>query len=326
MYLSMLQGCKITIGGVSFSGATEVKITHSVNDANATAVVKVPVTAVLKQRGGEKTSIETAKAINVGDAVAIRLGYDGKLKDEFVGFVKRLNYTVPLEIECEDWYWKLRQVTLSKSYAETTVKGLLSDILGGTGATVHPDTIDLTLTNTIVDNKTGAWIVDKLKSDYGLTCYFDLRGRLYCGKSNAAPTDTIKYELRNNTIKDDDLKYYKADDFKIEVEAITYDRNGSKITATAGTSGGEKKTVHFYDVTDSTQLKALAQEEVKRQSFDGYRGKLETFLVPYAQPGMGADVTDTTYDERSGTYHINSVEVTWSTSGARRIVELGTKV
>jgi hypothetical protein len=318
-------GCNITIGSASFKAVADVVVKRSTQNANATAVIKVPVTAVLKAAGKEKTNIETAKQINVGDTVTIQLGYDGKLKTEFKGFVKRLNYTVPLEIECEDCYWKLRTVTLKKSYAQTTIKQLLSDVLAGTGATVHPNTIDMTLKNTIIDNKTGVWVLEKLKSDYGLTVYFDLEGKLYAGKSYQVKGNRVKYELRGNVIKDDDLKFYRADDYKLKVEAKSYDRNGSKLEASVGADGGEAKTLWFYDVKDAGQLKALAEQELKRYSFDGYRGKIETFLVPYAEPGMIAVLTDPIYSARGGEYFIEGTEVKFGTSGARRIVELGIK-
>lgn len=317
--------CHITIGSVTFKTVQEVTIKRSTREANATAVIKVPVTAVLKQKGGEKTYIETAKQIAVDDKVTIKLGYDGSLKTEFVGFVKRLNYTVPLEIECEDWYWKLRRSSIKKSYASTTVKQLLNDVLSGSGATVHPSTIDLALKNTIVDNKTGAWVIEKLKSDYGLTVFFDLQGRLYAGKAYQVKGDRVKYELRGNVIKDDDLKYYRADDYKLKVEAKSYDRNGAKLETSVGAEGGESKTLFFYDVKDAANLKSLAEAELKRYSFDGYRGKIETFLIPFAEPGMIAAITDPTYNQRSGNYYIESTEVKFGRSGGRRIVELGIK-
>lgn len=318
--------CNITIGSVSFTSVADVVIKRSTREVNATAVIKVPVTAVLKQSGAEKTYIETAKQIKVGDPVTIQLGYDGNLKDEFKGFVKRLNYTVPLEIECEDWYWKLRYKTLKKSYPQTTIKQLLNDVLAGSGATVHPGTIDMTLKNTIVDNKTGAWVLEKLKSDYGLTVYFDITGRLYVGKAYQVKSNRVKYELRGNVIKDDDLKFYRADDYKLKVEAKSYDRNGAKLEASVGAEGGEAKTLFFYDVKDVAQLKALAEQELKRYSFDGYRGKIETFLVPFAEPAMVAALADPTYTARGGDYYIESTEVRFGTGGGRRIVELGIKV
>lgn len=301
-------------------------IKRSTHAANAKAVIKVPVTAILKQQGKEATKIETAQVVKVGDEVTIKLGYDGNLKDEFKGFVKRLNYTVPLEIECEDWYWKLRYINIKKSYAQTTVKDLLNDILSGSGASVHSASIDLGLKNTVINNKTGAWVLEKLKSDYGLTVFFTLDGKLFAGKAYEVKGDPVKYELRRNVIKDDDLKYYRAEDYKLKIEAKSYDKNGSKLEASVGVEGGEAKTLWFYDVTDAGQLKTLAEQELQRYSFDGYRGKIETFLIPFAEPGMVAEVKDPVYDERSGNYYVESTEVKFGTSGARRKVELGIKV
>lgn len=316
----------IAIGSASFTSVNNVVIKRSTRTANATATIKVPVTAVLKQQGEEATKIETAQQIKVGDPVTIRLGYDGKLKDEFRGFVKRLNYTVPLEIECEDWYWKLRYINIKKSYPKTTVKELLNDILKGTGASVHPATIDLGLKNTVINNKTGAWMLEKLKSDYGLTVFFTLDGKLLAGKAYEVKGSQVKYKLRENVIKDDDLKFYKADDYKLKVEAKSYDRNGSKLEASVGTDGGEAKTLWFYNVADKSQLQKLAEQELKRYSFDGYRGKIETFLIPYSEPGMVAVLTDPLYADRSGNYYVESTEVRFGMAGARRTVELGVKI
>ena len=73
------------------------------------------------------------------------------------------------------------------------------------------------------------------------------------------------------------------------------------------------------------QPQHLAGEELKRYSFDGYRGKIETFLFPFSLPGMVAELDDPVYQERNGTYFIESTEVSFSTQGARRTVELGIK-
>lgn len=318
--------CHITIGSASFKAVNSVVIKRSTRMCNAIATIKVPVTAVLKQEGKEPTKIETAQKINVGDPVIIKLGYNGNLKEEFNGFVKRLNYTVPLEIECEDWYWKLRYSSIKKSYPETTVKQLLNDVLSGTGASVHPSSIDLSLKNTVINNKTGVWVLEKLKSDYGLTVFFTIDGKCFAGKAYEVKGSSVKYRLRWNVLKDDDLKFYRAEDYKLKIEAKTYDRDGAKLEASVGSDGGEVKTLWFYNVSDQAQLKTLAEQELQRYSFDGYRGKIETFLIPFAEPGMIAIVDDQLYSERSGSYYIESTEVRFGTGGARREVELGIKV
>lgn len=314
--------CEIKVGGVSFKSVHDVEIKRSLYNLAGVAVIKVPVTAVLRHAGEPPTHIETAQAIKVGDKVEIKLGYGNTLNTEFVGYVKRLNYKVPLEIECEDEYYKLRFVNCVFSKKETTLKECLNTILTGVS---FGNVIDLTLKNFVVNNKPASWVLGYLKKEYGLIAYFDINGRLYVGKAHDVKGETVKYVLRENVIGDDELKYQLAEDVKLKVKAICYYKDGTKIEGELGEDGGEQRTFYYYDVKDAGELKALAQEELKRYSFDGYRGKIKTFLFPYALPGMVASLEDKVYNERSGDYFIEAVDVLFGMSGARRIVEIGIK-
>lgn len=315
--------CEIKIGSVTFKSVHDVQIKRSIYNLAATAVIKVPVTAILKRSDEAPTHIETAEAVKVGDPVEIRLGYDNQLNTEFVGYVKRLNYKIPLEIECEDEYYQTRSVNCIFSKKETTLKQCLNTILPAVKLGSYAD---LTLKNFIVNNKPGSWVLGMLKKEYGLTVFFDINGNLYAGKAHDIQGDRVKYELRYNVIKDDDLKFQLAADVKLKVKAVCYYKDGTKIEGKLGEEGGETKTLYYYDVKNAQELKALAQEELKRYSFDGYRGKVETFLFPFSLPGMVAELDDPVYQERSGNYYIESVDVSFGMSGARRNVEIGIKV
>lgn len=315
--------CEIKIGSVSFKSVHNVTIKRSLYDLAATAVIQVPVTAVLKHAGEPPTYIETAQAINVGDSVVIKLGYNNRLETEFVGYVKRLNYKVPLEIECEDEYYRLRFMNCVFSKKETTLKDCLNAILTDVQM---GEIVDLTLKNFVVNNKPGSWVLGYLKKEYGLVAWFDIAGKLNVGRANSIQGETVKYILRENVISDDDLKYQLAEDVVLKVKAVCYDKDGTKIEGELGEDGGEVRTFYYYDVKDVEELKILANEELKRYSFDGYRGKLKTFLQPYAIPGMVAGIEDKVYNERSGDYFIESVETSFGMGGGRRIVEIGIKV
>ena len=65
---------EITIGGKKFGGVHDVRIKRSIYELAATATVKVPVTAVLKQTGKPNAEVEVAKEIKAGDPVEIRRG------------------------------------------------------------------------------------------------------------------------------------------------------------------------------------------------------------------------------------------------------------
>lgn len=310
---------KINIGGKLFDGVNDVSIKRSIYDLAATATIKVPVTAVLKSKD-ETKQVETAKAIKVGDKVTIQLGYNDSFKPEFVGYVKSINLRTPLEIECEDEYYTTfnKNVTLS---GKTTLGAIISKC----GLTVgYVET--LTLSNFEADARAVSWVLKELKTKYGLCIYFDLEGKLSAHAPAKVVSDPVRYKLRHNVISDDDLTYQRASDVKVSIKAMCVYEDGTEVEATAGVEGGEQKTLHFYNVEDKEELATLAKIELERLSYDGYRGKITTFLEPYAQPTMIAEVVDEIYNERDGRYLIESVDTTFGTSGARRQIEIGQKI
>lgn len=311
---------EITIDGKKFGGVNNVVIKRSVNELGATATVKVPVTAVLRQKDGPATETETAKAIKVGDPVLIRLGYNDTCNTEFRGYVKQLNYCTPLEIVCEDAFYPCRKKSVTMS-GKTTLAAVLQKcgLSVGKAAT-------LALESFQVPNKPVAWVLAKLKKDYGLAIFFDMDGRVYASEPGRMQGDAVRYVLQENVVSADELKYQKAGDVKIRIRAVCIYRDGSRVEGTVGADDGTEKTLYFYDVKDQAELKTLAQAELKRRSYDGYSGRIQTFLLPYAAPGMLAEVTDRVYPDRDGRYYIESVETTFGTSGARRQVEIGIKV
>lgn len=311
---------KITIGNKSFGGVHEIKVKRSIHTIGATASIKVPVTAVLRQTGTPPAYVETAQAIKTGERVEIRLGYDGQLCTEFRGYVKQLNLQTPLEILCEDEFYttRHRNVTLQ---GKTT----LAAVLKACGLTVGYATT-LTLDAFPADNRPVAWVLGQLQTKYGLAVWFDLEGRVYACEPYKVVSEAVKYRLRYNVVKDDDLKYQRAEDVKLKIKAVCIYKDGTKVEATIGPKDGTEKKLYFYNVTDQKELAALAAADLKRYSYDGYAGKITTFLQPYAAPCMVAQIEDEVYHERDGRYFIEGTETTYGTSGARRTVEIGMKL
>lgn len=317
----MLTLCsKIRIGGAEFGGVHEVVVKRSIYELAATASIKVPVTAVLRQKGVPPTRVETARQIDVGDPVEIQLGYNGIYSWEFGGFVKVVNLCTPLEIICEDWFYQTRSrnVTLQ---GRTT----LTDVLTQCGLTIGY-CASLTLSSLQVDNKPVSWVLAKLKTEYGLSVFFDMDGRIYAGEIYKVVSEAVKYRLRYNVIKDDELKYHRADDMRLKIKAVCIYKDGTKVEASIGADDGIEKTLYFYDVADQNELAALADAELKRYCFDGYTGKIETFLWPPASPTMLAEIDDEVYSQRNGRYYIESVETRFGTGGGRRTVEIGIRL
>lgn len=311
---------QITVGDKRFGGVHEIHVKRSIHSIGATASIKVPVTAVLRQTGTPPAYVETARAIRVGDPMEINLGYDGHFYTEFRGYVKQLNLRTPLEIVCEDEFYttRCRTVTLQ---GKTTLAAVLKACSLTVGYAAG-----LTLEAFPADNKPVAWVLGQLQTKYGLAVWFDLEGRVYACEPYKVVGDAVRYRLRSNVVKDDDLKYRRAEDVKLKIRAVCIYRDGTKVEAEIGPKDGTEKKLYFYDVKDQTELAALAAAELKRHSYDGYAGKITTFLQPYAAPCMVAQIEDEVYHERDGRYYIESVETTFGTGGARRSVEIGVKL
>lgn len=314
----------IDVGAYTFSTVNEVVIEKSIDVLGSTASIKVPVSARLQGERVKTTAVDAAKQFNPGDYVTIRLGYDGDNREEFFGFVKRVNFTTPVEIECEDWTYMLRKRQYKKSWKKTTLKEVLNYLVSGTGVDLNANIPDIEFENFQIDAN-GADALQKIKDEYGLTIYF-FEGELYAGLAYAIRRGDVKYRLRYNVIKDDDLKYRRAEDVQISVSAVSIKKDNTKIEATVGDPSGEKRTLYFYDVKDVKQLETLAKEKLDRYKYDGYEGKITAFLQPYADIAYIAQIEDANYPERSGSYYVESVKVEYGQSGARRTVGLAIKV
>lgn len=310
----------ITIGGYRFSAVNEVVIKRSIYEIGATATIKVPVTALLKQKKQPPARLNTAQVVKVGDEVVIKLGYN-VLQTEFKGYVKRVNFTSPIEIECEDAFYltRSRNVTLSGTKK-------LEEVLQDCGLTVS-FCESLTMKNFIAKDMAVSKVLEKLKAGYGLCIFFDFEGKVCaCRPYGVTSGRKVKYTLRKNVISDDDLKYYRKEDNKIYIKAVCFKIDGTKVEATRGDTSGKAVTLSFYDIESMQELAVMAQQELNRRSYDGYDGSITTFLAPFVSPTDTASITDPVYFEKNGDYYVEATEVTFGTGGARRKVDIGIKV
>ncbi len=314
-------------GKIVLRSVNDVKIKRSVFALVDTAVVKLPLTAFMRLANNKLEQVQLKEKFKVGQTITIKLGYNGEYIQEFVGFISRLNFKTPLEIECEDWTYPLKSISITKSCGKTTVKDILQYLSLQCNFKLSSDIPDITIVNFIANNKTCLWVLQELKDKYGLTIYFNQDNTIYCGLAYTKNiSKSVKLVNGHNVIKADDLKWQNAEDVKLQVKAISMQRSGTKIEATIGDKSGEIRTLYFYDVTDIKQLQTLAETEIKRYKYSGYRGTINCFLKPYSEPGYAADLTDPLFRDRGGIYFTESTEVEFGMNGGRRKLSIGIKL
>ena len=328
----------ITVGKYAFK-PHEVKINKSVYEYADKAVIKIPITARIKQKGLTPKSIETARQFNEGDKVLIQLGYNDSLTTEFEGFVARVNFTQPAEIECEGYSWQLRQQNYLKTFINTELKTVLQFLITETDIVLDKNIPSFKLDKLVLQSHSGTETLELIKRISQDTIRFFFIGKtLYAGLVWLQIQPDVKYQMGWNVIKDGQLKLRQAKNQDVVVEAHWEEKDGTrkklqvnnssqnkpikKVVATEGISG-EKLIIRPKGISDYNTLDAIAKAKHTSLTYNGYEGKITTFLIPYCGICYGAIINDKKYPERSGKYLVESVETTYGMGGARRSVGIG---
>ena len=318
-------GYNITVGKYRFKGINAVNdIKRSINSTLGTATIKVPINAVIRHKDGTNLNVLTAQAIKRGDPVTIELAYNGKFKKEFSGFVSRINYNRPLEIECENAIFLLKQKNICKIFKDTTLDAVLKDICEGTGIkyTTGGETIKVEKLLLCDDQKQPVDRATALNYTIEQLClsgFFNVDNLLFVGLRQGLKNGKVKYRLGWNTIKDDDLKRHYAEDEKVLIKVFYFDSKGKKHSYNFGDKDGCVKTIHLDGVRDIKTIEKLAKNELAKYKFNGFEGKINGFLQPFCDVGYVANVIDEQYNERTNeSYYCEGVEVNFDTNGARR--------
>lgn len=258
--------------------------------------------------------------VQEGDPVEIQLGYDGDYRTEFIGYVKEVKPNTPLEIVCEDETWRLKQEQVSMSWKETT----LHDVLRYLVPDVQIECINIDLSPFRLDKVSKAEALAKIKKMYGLDVYF--RGKkLYVGFAyQESGLNEVKYHFQKNAIHGD-LTFKTKKTVKIKVKAVSILKSNEKLEVEVGDEDGELRTLHFYNITKTDELKAIAEEKLELLKYDGYRGKMKAKGVPFVVHSTKVQLEDDKYPKRTGKYFIDEITTTYDSGGFNRTIELGRK-
>lgn len=300
----------------SLDFVTAVEITRDTEKLTAEAKITLP--KKMKWDGSAEIPVRR------GDSVRISLGYDDNLQLAFVGWVRDVGFKTPVVITCEDDMFKLKQMpAVKKAYRSVTLETLLKDqgithrlnIMGEQSLGAYRVTAD-----------TVASLLGKL-SEQGIRSFFRYEDRepvLYCGvlfERDSTPAQVFKTGL--NIISDQGLQQQKAENMRLRVKAVSLLPNNKKIKIEVGDSDGEHRTLHTYNKTES-ELKAWAEQEIKRLKRDGLTGSFTTFGYKLVDPldAIGLIIDGT----KMGVYQVKKVVIKYGDGGFRQEITLGLRV
>jgi hypothetical protein len=309
---------------------------------------------------------EKAPLILRGDKIKVEFGYSDfkttspnsfnrsiiveNMATRFEGYITKINNKTPLELECEDNMYALKQTlvenkewtseqyTTEQMLQEMLSKSTFSDVKNFT--LLNKDNYKTKLGKFITYNVTMAQVLDELrKQPYNLQSFF--RGNsLHWGVIRYYFDEKVNHQFHfQKNIISDNLIYTRADDMRIGVVAksinnITLNEtnaNGTKktrhkeIKVSVGDKDGEIRTLFFTDLNED-ELKKAAEAKLPYLKYEGFRGSFTTFCMPHVKHGDTVQLIDEVLPERDGTYLVKDVKYGAGMNGGRQTITLDIRV
>jgi hypothetical protein len=311
-----------------FGGLNDCVIKRSVKEIVDTAVIKIPAigrvnTADTLNSGLPQNSIATSKLFNEGDLVTIQLGYNNQNFQEFKGFVRRVDASIPVVIECEGYAWQLRRVRTVQTWKTVKLLDFLKVLTAGTDIKLSPFIPNMVLSNLKINHANSLKALEYVKEHVHLSVYF-IFDTLYVGLEEGLPGKVVKHRLGWNTVRDDKLKWRLAEDTKVQVRLVTgKGKNKKRTLYTAGDTSGSMVTKNIANLSNEGDLQAVANDLLQQAKYTGFEGGVTCFLQPFAQMCDTDALTDKIYNERGGNYFLQGTDVHFGMNGAQRICFLG---
>lgn len=297
------------------SFVTSVEITRDTE--KLTDECKVTLPKRLKWDG------EAQIPVKRGDTIKVWTGYGDDLELAFVGYVRNVGFKTPVVLTCEDEMFKLKQMQCTKkAYKTVTLETLLKD-QGLTDVKVFGEQ---NLGQFRVTDDTVAALLGRLQEN-GIKSFYryeDGKPVLYCGvifERDAKPAQVFATGL--NIISDSSLEQQLAANIRLCVKAVSIMPNNKKIKVEVGDKDGEHRTLHTYNKSEK-ELKAWAEQEIKRLKVDGLSGSFTTFGYKLVDKldAIGIKIDG----NKMGVYQVKKNVIKYGTSGYRQEITLGYRV
>lgn len=291
---------RITIANkIQFNVVKSIRIENTIEKFSDTAKIELPREFKNAKKQNGRLSIANKnllEIIKVGDTIKIEAGYNGDLKTEFEGYITEIGAEIPLLIECEDEMYKLKQMPqISKTFALVTLKELIQFI----APNYTIEAIDMPLGKFMVENANPYKIIEELKQQYGVRCYFDGKV-LKAGLSiDFKPQQKHQFVFGRNIRKSSALKYLTKEQRDRYYKAVSIQkRTSKKITFEYGNVDAEHRSLHLPCNLSIHQVKTETKKIYHNYVFDGYEGSIDSWAIPKTKAGDSAEIIDPNYNDK----------------------------
>lgn len=311
----------VKIGDYRLKVIDSINIKKSVETLADTAVIVIPGTSMNK-------SLEIENLIKEGDPIEIKLGYGNNNVLEFKGYLNTIsNVGANITIECEDSLYLFRKALKNTALKNTKAVDLLKHIVAEIDPSFQVDcNYDFKYDKFVIQDAEGIDVLKKIQEETKANIYFvDKVLHVHPQYSKITNADSVVFDFAVN-IEKSDLKYKTADKRKYQVEIEGISPDGKRLKTTVGKSGGEKRCIKVFGVTDMDTLKKKGEQELQSVVYTGYEGNFTAWLIPYCEPAFKVKVQDRDYPNKNGIYYVIATETKFSKSGGERIVTIGKKV
>ena len=350
----------------------ECEITSSWKNLTGTCKITFPKNIIIRRADG--TKYDLSSTVNMiggsegsepplfarGDSVKVEecyWYYDAQGNEQrpdyyttFEGWITKVKTKVPIELDCEDNMYQLKQIQIPKNKRfypsnKWTAETMVKDLLQGTGFTLAdpPSGVSTNIGDfRIVDDITIGRMLEILQKDYHIESWF--RGTvLHSSAIVYYPNDPQQkspvFQDTKNIVQND-LDYTRQDDILMGAKAISVNKTEAtkvnsrghatkvhkRLEAFVGRSGGDVRTLWFYDIATVAELKKQGELKLRRFYYEGFRGNFTTFGEPYTYHGDLARIQSLKFPDTNGTYFVKSVTRTSGVGGRRQKIELDLRV
>ena len=284
----------------------------------------------------------------------------------FTGYISEVSSKKPFVLKCDDNMWLLKQLPATPQVWKGSVEDLFEKLLKGTGITVNRLTSTTigqivvgneTVCQLIERLRKEAHIECSFRGNVlriGGKVYIDSEAvdHTFVFQQNII-SDDLMYKRRDDVIlsavvisnfdyADGKTKDGQSKVKKKRLEILVYwDRTKKNPDGSTGQWAytkkdnnkpnpenveGERRTLHFLNITSEKELFEKGVEELQKYYYTGFKGKFETFGIPFVKQGDNVFIKDPVLPERNGKYKVKGVEYTGGVNGHRQSIILDYKI